>query len=569
MESKYSIPDILAPDLIIRNGKIVTVDKDFSFAEAVAVKNGRIVGVGALEDVEALRGAPTKTLDLKGNVLIPGINDSHLHIVLALESMPPRKYSFGPERVRSMADFREVLKEAVSNSKPGQWINGVDYNPGAIKELYEGKKLHKEDVDDISPENPIYITEFGYHTGFVNSAAMKLAGIDRNTQAPVGGTIVKDENGEPTGLLLERALEFATKIQPKASYAEMREAFEQNISELTKYGITSVTSCNDRPYDINFFSNLYRDYAKEGKHFPVRITTMMLWADTIMGGSIDRIEEALKYVGVTTGFGSDFLRIGGIKVVADGIPPQKTAWTSIPYEDGTHGSLSLDGANDEEKVEHLNKIVDICHEMGYQVCFHTSGDLAVKAAVDAMSRVLEAEPKDLRHYPIHGDWVMEESMDKMAKYNIPLNTQVDILYELGDDTAKRLGLEIAGEQWPLKQMLDKGVRFFNSSDWPICAPDWRRGVQTAIVRETRGGLVCGPHQAINLEQALRSYTSEPAWQDHMEDRKGSIAVGMLADFAVLGEDITTIDPHKIEEVQVHMSIVDGNVIFTDGVLNVE
>ena len=571
MTCKYNVPDVLAPDLIIKNGKVIKVDKNFGFAEAVAVKDGKIVGVGTEEEVEALRGAPTKTLDLQGKTLIPGINDSHLHLILGFESMPPRTYSVGPEIVKSIGDMREVVKGAVSRARPGQWIKGINWNQGAIKELLDdlNRRLCKEDIDDISPDNPVFLTEFGYHTGFANSAALRAAGIDRDTIAPIGGTIVKDLNGEPTGLLLETAQEMIIKKEPKATYEEMREVFELNVTELTKYGITSVTSCNDRPYDINFFSNLYREYAKEGKPFPLRITSMMLWADTIMGGSLSRIQEALKYVGTASGFGSDFLRIGGIKVMADGIPPQKTAWVSTPYEDGSCGSLILDGKDDAEKVEHLNKIVDLCHAEGYQVCFHTSGDLAVKAAVDAMARVLEKEPKDLRHYVIHGDWVLEESMDLMAKYNIPLNTQVGILYELGDDITQRLGPEIAGNQWPLRQMLNKGVKFCNSSDWPVLPPDWRRGIETGITRLSRGGLVCGAHQAVTIEEALRSYTTDPAWFDHMEDRKGSIEAGMLADFAVLGEDITVIDPQKIAETPIHMSIVGGNVIYDDGTLSIK
>ena len=570
MTCKYSVPDVLAPDLIITNGRVIKVSKDFGFAEAVAVKDGKIVGVGTVEEIEALRGNPTKTLDLQGKTLIPGINDAHLHIVFAIESRPPRTYYVGPERVKSISDMREVIKDAVSRAKPGQWIKGVDWNQGYIKELVDdlSRKLVKGDIDDVSPDNPVFLNEFGFHTGFANSAALKAAGIDRNTPEPVGGTIVKDESGEPTGLLLETAQELITKILPKASYQEMREAFELNVTELTKYGITSVTSANDRPYDINFYSNLYRDYAKEGKPFPIRISTMMLWADGILGGSLSRIKEAFKYVGTATGFGSDFLRIGGVKVFADGVPPSKTAWVSTPYEDGTCGTMVLDGNSDAEKVEHLNKIVDLCHAEGYQVCFHSSGDMAIKTAVDAIARNLEENPKDLRHYVIHGDWVLEESMEKMAKSHIPLATQVSILYDLGDDMTARLGPERAGNEWPLKQMLNKGVRFCNSSDWPVCSPDWRKGIKAGITRLSRGGQICGSHQAINIEEALRSYTTEPAWFDHMEDRKGAIEVGMLADFAVLGEDITAIDPAKIEETPIHMSIVGGSVVFNDGVLNV-
>ncbi|MCL1896703.1 MAG: amidohydrolase family protein, partial [Clostridiales bacterium] len=167
----YCIPDALAPDLIITNGKVVTVDKDFGFAEAVAVKDGKIAFVGSVDDVEALRGAPTKTLDLKGKTLIPGINDSHLCILLGITSMPPLYLDVGPGNVSAIADMREIIKDAVSRAAPGQWINGGGWNQGAIKELVEDHRrtLCKEDFDDITPDNPLYLSEFSYHTGVANS----------------------------------------------------------------------------------------------------------------------------------------------------------------------------------------------------------------------------------------------------------------------------------------------------------------------------------------------------------------------------------------------------------------
>jgi len=571
MTNNYAVPDALAPDLIITNGKVITVDKEFSFAEAVAVKDGKIAAVGSSDEIEALRGAPTKTLHLDGKTLIPGINDSHIYITLGINSMPPGFFDVSPAVVSSIDDMREIIKKAVAGAKPGQWINGGGWNQGVIKELVEdlSRSLCKEDFDDISPDNPIFLTEFSYHTGIVNSAALKAAGIDRDTPDPEDGTIVRDADGEPTGLLMEKATTLITNIQPQPSYEELREIFELNITELTKYGVTSVTSANDRPYDISFYSNLYRDYAAEGKPFPVRISSLMLWAESYIGGDYDSIEEAFNWVGTTTGFGDDFLRIAGVKVFADGIPPQKTAWSSIPYEDGTHGSLILAGKDDEEKVAHLNKIVDFCHAHGCQVGFHTCGDLAVKETVKAMARVKEADPKDLRHYVIHGDWVMSESMELMAKYDIPITTQSELLYYIGDDTTKRLGSEIAGNQWPLKEMIDKGVRVYNGSDWPAAPADWRRGLQTSITRKTIGGIVCGTHQALNMEEALRAYTKDPAWLDYMEDRKGSIEAGMYADFAVLGEDLIEIDPDDIESIPVHMSIVGGKVVYDDGVLQIK
>ena len=571
MTDKYCVPDALAPDLIIKNGKVITVDEDFSFAEAVAVKDGKIVGVGTEEEIEGLRGAPTKTLDLKGKTLIPGVNDSHLYIILGITSMPPSYLDVSAEKATSIAEIREIIKDAAVKAKPGQWINGGGWNQGGIKELIEdlSKTLTKEDFDDITPDNPLFLSEFSYHTGVANSAALKAAGIDRNTPDPEDGTIVKDANGEPTGLLLEKATTMITNIQPKPTYEELREIFELNVTELTRYGVTSVTTANDRPWDISFYTHLYNDYAREGKPFPIRISALMLWAEGVIGGDIDSIREAFNWVGTTTGFGNDFLRIAGVKVFADGIPPQKTAWSSIPYEDGSHGSLIIRGANDAEKVEHLNKVMDFCHEHECQLGFHTCGDLAVNEAVKAIARVKEKDPKDLRHYVIHADFVLPETMELMAKYDIPVTTQSELLYYIGDDTATRLGPEIAGNQWPMKEMLDKGIRVFNGSDWPAAPADWRRGLMTSITRKTMGGMVSGAHQALNIEEALRAYTADPAWLDYMEDRKGSIKAGMLADFAVLGSDITAIDPDDIEGVPIHMSIVGGRVVYDDGTLKIE
>ena len=560
--------DILAPDLIISGGKIITVDKDFSFAEAVAVKDGRIIAVGDRDEIEALKGAGTKMLDLKGKVLMPGINDSHCHLTWTIVSLPPYMLDLMFPKVKSIKDIREEVKAAVAKAKPGEWILGGGWNQGVIEELIAdlNRVPGKSDLDDIAPDNPVWLYEFSRHTSFVNSMALELAGITKDTPDPVGGSYHKDANGELTGYLIETANAAIELAAPRKTMDELIEAFNANVGYMNRYGITSCTTASERPMDVNLYSRLYRDAFKKGAHFPIRINLMLLWSDYALGGAYKEIKTALKEVGTATNFGNEWVKIGGIKLFGDGIPPTKTAWLFSPYPDGTYGSLVVPGDTDEEKLEELQRVVDICHDNGYQLGVHTCGDRALDETVKAMARAMERDPWDARHYVVHGDWIHDDTMKLMSKYDICITTQTELKLVLTDDSIARLGPEAAGEQWPLKQLVDNGVIVCNSSDTPCATPDWRPGMQTAIVRESLSGVVSGPHQALSVEDAIRSYTINGAFLDHTDDVKGSIEAGKYADFCVLGKDITAIDPHEIVTTPIHMTIVGGHVVYTDGEL---
>lgn len=567
----YCIPDILAPDLIIKNGTIITVDEKFSKAQAVAVKNGKIVGVGTEAEVEALRGAPTKTLDLQGKTMMPGINDSHVHLTWTIVAVPPYQLDLSYPGVQSIEDIRKMVKDAVAKAKPGEWIVGAGWNQGVIKELIEdnSRVLNKHDLDDIAPNNPVWLREFSYHTAAVNTKALEIAGITKDTPDPVGGWILKDPNGEPNGHLVETANAAIELVAPDYTMDEMIEAFNTNVSYMSQYGITSCTTASERPDDVNLYSRLYREAFKKGAHFPIRINMLLLWSEYALGGAYKEIHNALGEVGTATNFGNEWVKIGGIKLFGDGVPPTKTAWNSLPYPDGTYGSLVVPGNTDAERLEELQRIVDICHDNGFQLGVHTCGDVAVDETVKAFARAMERAPWDARHYTIHGDWVGKDTMKLMAKYNIGHSTQTELKYFLTDDSIQRLGEEVAGNQWPLKEMMDAGVIVCNSSDTPCAVPDWRPGLQTAIVRESMSGVVSGPHQSLSVEEAIRTYTINGAWLDHMEEIKGSIEVGKLADFVVIGKDITLIDPHEIHDLPIHMTIVGGHVVWTDNALQVK
>lgn len=563
--SPTCVPDPLAPDMILRNGRIITVDERFSVAEALAVKHGLIIAVGGNAEIDALRGRPTRVLDLEGAAVLPGLNDSHMHLPWFAVSKPPYKLDLSYPKVRSIRDCRRLLAEAVACSKPGRWIIGEGWNTEYLDEIRAdpGRTLSKRDLDDIAPDNPVYFIEFSFHNAWVNSRTLERAGIDEHTASPEGGVIVKDpRTGEPTGLLLEKARNLVERVRPEMTRDQLREAMLENVRYLSELGITSVTSAAETPADVG----IYTEIAAAGR-YPVRLNLLLMWAPYGLGGSLADLREALRYVGTGTGFGNEWLKIGGVKLFADGIPPARTAWVYDAYPDGSHGGLVVPGANDEERLENFRSMVFCCHERGFQVAAHTCGDRAVDAAVEAFIAALRKKPWDARHYTIHGDWIRPETMKRMAEWRLGHTTQAVIKYSISDTIDRLMGAERSGEQMPLKSLLEAGVVVANSSDAPCASPDWRIGMQYSIVRESRSsGTVSGPHQRLTAREAIRTYTILPAWLEHSERVKGSIEAGKRADFCILARDITAVDPHEITKTPILMTVVGGRVVYSDGTL---
>lgn len=560
------LPNALAPDMIITNGKIITVDANFSFAEAVAVKNGKIVAVGSANAINEFKGANTKTLDLKGNTLMPGLNDSHMHLTWKMLSNKPYKIDLRYPKVKSIADIRELVKQAAAEAEPGQWILGDGWSKGYLEEIIAdpaNRKMNIHDFDDITPDNPLFLMEITYHNVVVNSLALKLANITKNTPDPEGGIIWRDNNGEPTGLLVEKARLLVERVRTPLAIETMAQALRDNIHQLSDIGITSVTTAAEGADEMRAFCAVALDGS-----FPVRINCALQFCERgELGGDLEDYEAGLQYIGLTTGFGNEWLKIGGVKIFADGSPEYFTSWNYNPYPDGSYGGLVFKGKTDDEKVARLNKIVDMCHRHRFQIAAHTTGDRCIYETVKAFAQVMEEDPWDARHYIIHGDWIVPEAQAMMAKYNIGYSPQASMKAMNCDDITRIFGEERSGEQWPMKELWDKGIVVANGSDAP-CAPlDWRNSMQASILREgTLSGKVSGAHQCLNIEEAIRAYTINPAWLEHAEDSKGSIEPGKLADFCILGRDITTIDPHEISATPVLMTIVGGKVVFNDGTL---
>ena len=553
----------LDPDLIMFNGKIITVDEDFSIAKAVAIKDDKIICVGSTKDILKLKGRDTKTLDLKGAIVLPGINDTHCHLGGFGLSRPPLVLDVAFPTVESIADIVAMVGARVAEVSPGEWVRGGGWDEGFLAECVADPARHptRWDLDAVSPDNPVALTDFSYHVLWANSKALELAGITAATPDPPGGIIVRDPvTGEPTGILLEAAGGLVYWLIPPWSEEQQREGILTGMAELNSLGITSVTEPGLGAASISMYNDLYN----EGK-FTLRVNGMVM-----VGSSLEQMQTALNYIGTHTGFGNEWLRISGLKILGDGIPPSRTAymWEEyLPYPDGSpggHGSLLVAGATDEERYNTLINMIKYANAHGFQVGIHATGDRTIDACVDGYIAALQEHPWDARHYIIHTDFVTPECADRMAAYGIQANVQSAIKWTIGNLMIGVVGPEKAAYQWPLRMMIDHGLIVTNSSDASVTYPDWRQGVESAILREDKAtGEVLGPEQCITVEEAICTYTINGAWQDHQEDVKGSIEAGKLADFVVIGEDILAVDPHDISDIPIWMTIVGGKAVYTN------
>jgi len=330
---------------------------------------------------------------------------------------------------------------------------------------------------------------------------------------------------------------------------------------MTAIGVTSVTDPSVSPELWNLYSDFYRTKFKEGQ-CTIRVNLLLNWsANGTAAGKAD-FEKAFAAIGLITGFGNNWLRVAGAKTFADGIPPSKTAWMFDKYVGGGTGGLVVKGDTEQQQYNELIEIIQFLNKKRMQVGIHACGDRAVSACVDGFIKALQEDPWDARHYVIHADFVKFSDMQRMAKYGIGVSTQNQIMTAIIDFMDNIVGSERSADQWPLGDFNKTGVLVTQSSDAPIVIPNWKQGIENCLLRESASGKVFGPHQRVTIKEAIRQCTINGAYQNHQEDIKGSIEPGKLADLVVLGEDILTIDPHKISDITVLMTIVGGKIVFT-------
>ena len=560
--------DLFSADRVFAKGKIVTVDDRFSVAQAVAVKNGLIVAVGTNDEIRALAGRRTRTVDLQGSTVLPGINDSHCHISDWALSRPPLSLDVRFPVVLSIADITKMVAEKARTVKPGEWIVGEGWDEGYLAECLADpdRKPGKADLDIVAPDNPVFLQEYSGHRALVNSLALSLAGITRDTPDPVGGRIGRTDTGDLTGLLYERGSAALRAVIPPWTYAQRKKALVAAMAELSSLGVTSFTDAGVDREKWACYNDVYNESFAEGR-WTCRVNMLL------MLGGLELMKSVFRYVGARTNFGNEWLKVGGVKLVADGIPPLKTALMWQPYVDGTYGLLVTEGRTLEEQEKSLREAIRVAHANRMQVGIHSCGERTIDIITDEYIKCIEADPWDARHYVIHSDFARPETIKRVADFGrrtgceLAFNVQSAIKWTISDLMEKVVGPERAAYHWPLRTMRDAGVRVVNSSDAPVTYPDWRPGIQGAVLRESKAtGKPSGPQQCITVREAIRTYTIDAAWLDHKEGVKGSLEPGKAADFCIIDGDILTMDPHRIVDLRVLMTVAGGNIVHDAGVL---
>jgi predicted amidohydrolase YtcJ len=537
-------------------------------AQAVAIQRGRITAVGTEREIRALTGPRTEVLEMPGATLLAGMNDAHAHIAQWGASRPPLALDVSPRTVGSIAEIADMVRAAAAQEPAGTWIRGFGWDVGFLAECTADprRRLTRADLDAAAPEHPVILADFSLHAIWVNSKAIELAGVTAATPTPTGADISRDERGEPEGIFSEFAAQnLIQQHVPELTRAERQTAIAAATAELHRLGTTSVTDPALGPGGGGGMLGTetlraYEDMARDGE-LGLRVSALLLFgAEGAV--TVEDMREGLETFRVDAPAGSR-LRVGGIKIFGDGIPPLHTGWLHEPYADApTRGSLVIPGDDDDARVAELHELVRLAHAAGHQIGVHATGDAAIDATVDAFAAAVARHPRaDTRHYVIHADLTYAATLRTMGEHAFGASSQPSIKTAAAHLSALLLGEERAAYQWPYRSMLDAGVPLVFSSDAPVVWPDWRQGVAAAVLRTSvANGAVYGPEERITVQEAIAAYTTGGAWQDFAEDEKGTIEPGKVADLCVLGGDPFTADPAEIPDMPILATVLDGRPV---------
>jgi len=520
------------------NGKIYTVEEKQPLAEAIVTQGGKIIFVGSNATANDIIDNRTQIIDLNGKLMLPGFIDNHTHFTGG--GFYLRGVDLRP--ARSTKEFRSILKKYAEQHR-GEWITGGDWD----HEQWETQELPtKEMLDDFSPDTPIFVSRFDGHMAVANSYAMQLAGINKNTAAPEGGLIVRDEKtGEPTGVFKDNAMDLIYKVIPASTFEQREEAALRALKEAKENGITSIQDITS-PNDLRVYQKLEKDGL-----LTCRIYTRL---------PIYRYKNLVD-AGIQAGFGSDKLKIGSLKGFADGSLGSSTALFFEPYnQDTATRGLGMEILTDG-RLRTWSKDAD---KNRLQLSIHAIGDSANYLMLNIFEEIINENSEWDRRFRIeHAQHVRFEDIARFVELGVIASVQPFHAIDDGVWAEKRIGDRI-NYTYPFKSFLDAGVKMCFGSDWTVGPLDALYGIYAAVTRRTLDGKNPDgwlPEQKISVEEAIKCYTINSAYAAYEEDIKGSIEVGKLADLVVLSDDILTLDPVKIKAVKVDMTIFDGEIIY--------
>jgi predicted amidohydrolase YtcJ len=528
-------------DMLFFNGRVHTVDARNSVAEAVAVSGNRITAVGSNAQVRPLAGPGTRTVDLAGRSLLPGLIDAHCHLVgvgssrNAIDCKAP-----GNDSIRALVE--EVARRAASQPA-GTWIRGRGYDQS---KLVERRHPNRFDFDAVAPAHPVIFTRTCGHIAAVNSRAMELAGIGDDTPDPPGGRYDR-EGGRNLGVCYENA-QGPVQRAAAMSAAELREGILLGQEAYLRAGGTSVHDAG------GFVGPAFVEGQALHSAGKLKLRVYAFGTDGLGAG---RPGTALVQSGVHTGFGDDTLMIGAYKAITDGSTSGPTGATRDPYASNSDDSGILYYSQDE-----LNGLLLAAHRAGFQVTMHTVGDRAIENGLDGLANAQALFPREnLRHRLEHCAICPPDLQRRVKAQGIVPAMQPAFFWEFGDGYIVNYGRQRADWMFPVKSLLQMGAVVAGSSDAPVTDHRPLFGIEQAMTRATMGGDVCGPDERLDLDTAIRLHTYNGAYAQFQEDRKGSIETGKYADLAMLSADITKLPPSGLRDLPIAMTVVGGEAVY--------
>lgn len=523
------------------NGSILTMNDHQPRVEAVGIEGDKIIAVGKLDFVTEQLGDEFMRIDLQGKTMLPGFIDCHLHPILFVF------YQVNPNvsEITSLTALKDVLKEAVQGKSTDKLIIALNLS----EEKFDNPVLPtKWDLDEVCPEHPVFVLRYDGHIGIANSKALALAGIDENASVPEGGEIRKDQNGRLTGILSETAISpmFNKIAFPQGN--ELKNATLKAFNYLASQGLTSLHGIlhSDAAgefgdfgvVEIPLFKSVQSDipqnwYVMVNTEKPKKL--LRLKKPPLDGGKPD----------------SQF-RLGCAKFFLDGTFGAKTACMYEPFTDAPERCGFC-----VEDTEEIYQKIKIAHDNGFQICIHAIGDKGNRIAMDLYIRLLEESPrKDHRHRIEHASILTRDTIEDMAKYGIIASCQPPFINSEFKWLEKRLGKERIKYTYPMKSILDAGVKLISGSDCPVEDPSVIMGIHALVHRNE-----FVPDQRISTYQALRTYTIDAAYGSFEENIKGSIEVGKLADFVILDKNPLETPIDEIKDIQVEETIIRGKTVY--------
>ncbi|KZD25925.1 amidohydrolase [Tardiphaga robiniae] len=534
------------PSLILTGGRIFCGLNE-GFVEAIATKDGRVLATGSAETIAELAGPDTRIIELAGRTAIPGLNDAHMHLLPLGLTMT--EINLRPETgANSIGEILRRVAEKAKTAKPGEWINGRGYDH---YELAEKRHPTAEELDQVAPNNPVYLKRTCGHVAVINTQAMRAAGIGHNTPQPDGGMIERRDN-KLTGLLAERALRLIVDAAPKPSAERLRDAIDSAGRFMLSQGFTSVMDAAVGMTAGMAEIEAYEDMARDGS-LPLR-TWVCIYGNT------DGIGDQAHAAGYRFGREVGMLRYGAMKVFGDGSAGGLTAAMSEPYLVGDPDNRGIFCYTDKEMHDYLAHY----HDLGYQLAIHAIGDAAIEQVLSGIEKAGTAENPILgrRHRIEHCGFLSDGQIARMAASGIDPVPQPIFMYEFGDLYITNLGQARTDVAYPMRKWFDAGLHPAASSDAPVSTTDPFKNLFTMTTRMSNRHTVLGEGQRLSMAEAIHAYTYFGAYTQFAEERVGRLVPGQLADIAVLSHDVFTCAPEEVEkDTRCDLTILGGDVVF--------